>query len=176
MDSRCNFGYVWQVRDYCIVHSDVIELASAGNEIGWIPAETIMMYLFYSPSALPNNNCISFFNRTGNNKTYTTTIMGTVVTSFLLIAVLLGAMVYRLLGRRSQITDGERQKLSTLDIDTGCELKRQTPKTVLFLWIQDEDGLSHQVKQLKSLLSTQCNAKASLFERILYCRIVKVFA
>lgn len=99
-------------------------------------------------------------SRTRSSGWQSAIVLATVLSSFLLIAMFLGLVALRLLGRSSKICPKEIRKFNTLDIDIACDLvKPKLPKTVLLLWVQDEGSLAHQVTQFKLLLASHCNAK-----------------
>nr|CAH0110203.1 unnamed protein product [Daphnia galeata] len=130
LDQRCNYGNIWQVKDHCIVHSDVIELAhsSSSTNTEWLPRGSVLGDTVWNHSA---------------------TILAAVIISLVLAAGFAGALVYRIMRRRSLMRN--RQMFSAINLTRPSVITTSNArKNILLLWLRDNSQLTQQVDQLKN--------------------------
>lgn len=138
IDQRCNYGNVWQVKDHCIVHSDVIELAHSppSGNLEWLPTGSVIR------------------DRVGN---HSSTMLAAMVISLVIATGFVVALIYQIKRKRSALRS-THHKFSAAHLTEVTITNGNTKKIVLLLWLRDSCQLMQQVDELKVKLRRQ-NAK-----------------
>ncbi|XP_057374773.1 uncharacterized protein LOC130695627 isoform X2 [Daphnia carinata] len=147
IDQRCNYGNVWQVKDHCIVHSDVIELAHSppSGNLEWLPTGSVI--------------------RIGN---HSATMLAAMVISLVIAIGFVVALIYQIRRKRSA-SRRNHHKFSAIHLAGATSSTiSNTKKNVLLLWLRESCQLMQQVDELKDKLRKQNIKIVDIYDDELY--------